>query len=251
MSYQGGKARATFLLAVLNDPRFDGMDYLEPFCGYCHVMRRVVRKRTYTAMDNAPLLVRLLRAIQRGETLPTVKNRAEYKSLKFQRGITLKRAVACYLHSFNGKPWGGWQPRTYQRSDGRIDDIIASRLRYYERLRQSPSFAAARIELRDYQSLWPRGALVYADPPYANTLDYRARFDSAQFWSTMRTWSRHNTVFISEYEAPRDFKVVASAPKQVTLAGGQHQRTRIEKLFAHESVVARLKRSRASARVVR
>ena len=46
MSYIGGKARgAAHILAVLNDPRYDGLDYLEPFVGMAHVLRRVERKR--------------------------------------------------------------------------------------------------------------------------------------------------------------------------------------------------------------
>ena len=42
MSYVGGKARgSSHILATLNDPRFDGYDYLEPFVGMGHVLRRV------------------------------------------------------------------------------------------------------------------------------------------------------------------------------------------------------------------
>ena len=57
MSYVGGKARHTeFILDVLNDPQFDGLDYVEPFCGMCHVLWRVQRKRSYAASDAHPLL---------------------------------------------------------------------------------------------------------------------------------------------------------------------------------------------------
>ena len=38
MSYVGGKARhAEFILAALNDPQFDQLDYYEPFCGMASV----------------------------------------------------------------------------------------------------------------------------------------------------------------------------------------------------------------------
>ena len=61
MSYIGGKARGSkHILAVLNDERFDGMDYLEPFVGMGHVLRRVVNKRSYAASDGNALVVRLL-----------------------------------------------------------------------------------------------------------------------------------------------------------------------------------------------
>ena len=49
MSYIGGKARGSqHILAVLNHPHFDGYDYVEPFVGMGHVLRRVTNKRSYT-----------------------------------------------------------------------------------------------------------------------------------------------------------------------------------------------------------
>ena len=58
MSYVGGKANsAKHILAVLNHPMFDGMDYVEPFVGYAHVLRRVENKRTYAASDENSLLI--------------------------------------------------------------------------------------------------------------------------------------------------------------------------------------------------
>ena len=41
MSYIGGKSKgAAHILAVLNDTRYDNYDYLEPFVGMAHVLRR-------------------------------------------------------------------------------------------------------------------------------------------------------------------------------------------------------------------
>ena len=63
MSYIGGKARgASHILAVLNDPRFDGYDYLEPFVGMGHVLRRVVNKRSYAFIISFMLGVASARA---------------------------------------------------------------------------------------------------------------------------------------------------------------------------------------------
>lgn len=72
MSYVGGKARgATHILSILNHPSFDGLDYVEPFVGYAHVLHRVRNKGSYTASDANPLVVALLRGVQRGQALPT------------------------------------------------------------------------------------------------------------------------------------------------------------------------------------
>jgi hypothetical protein len=50
MSYIGGKARgSSHILAVLNHARYDGMDYLEPFVGMGHVLRRVTNAHAVAA----------------------------------------------------------------------------------------------------------------------------------------------------------------------------------------------------------
>ena len=85
MSYVGGKGKATFLFDVLNSPRFDGWAYFEPCCGYCHVLRRVVNKRSYAASDSNALLLILLKAVQDGTPLPEPVSRARYDAQQYDR----------------------------------------------------------------------------------------------------------------------------------------------------------------------
>ena len=73
MAFVGSKAKgADHILEVLNDPIFDGMHYVEPFCGYCHILRRVENKKSYKASDCNPLLITLLKAIQSKRKLPVI-----------------------------------------------------------------------------------------------------------------------------------------------------------------------------------
>ena len=245
MSYIGGKARgASHILAVLNDPRFDGYDYLEPFVGMGHVLRRVANKRSYVASDGNALVVRLLRAVQAGEALPRI-TRERYAQLRAARGdASLERAVAAFQYSFNGREFGGYVS-TYRRPSGALDDIPGSRARYYAALRASPPFARATLAHCDYRAHTPSlnhhpsQALVYCDPPYQGTTGYKGSdpFDHAAFWQTVREWSRHNTVLVSEYTAPPDFTCLATMPKPSCLAGGHKQSPRVERLFCHESLL--------------
>ena len=237
MSYIGGKARgAAHILAVLNDPRYDGLDYLEPFVGMAHVLRRVERKGSYTASDGNALVMRLLHAIQAGEPLPRVEGRERYAQLKAASEPSLARAVAAFQYSFNGREFGGYVS-TYRRASGRTDDIPASRANYYAKLHISPPFAHATLTHCDYRAHSPSQCLVYCDPPYHGTTGYTGAgaFDHAAFWETMRVWSQDNAVFISEYAAPPDFACIASAPKPSCLAGGHKQTARVERLFIHRS----------------
>ena len=239
MSYVGGKARgASHILAVLNHPRYDGYDYLEPFVGYAHVLHRVRNKRSYAASDANPLVASLLRGVQRGEALPPI-TRARYAQLKAAVfDASFERAVAAYQWSFNGKEFGGYVHH-YTRPNGAVDDIPASRARHYATLRASPAFQASTLTHADYRAHRPSQCLVYCDPPYQHTTGYRgtAPFDHARFWETMRDWSRDNVVLVSEYTAPPDWSCLAHKPKPSCLAGGHKQTPRIERLFVHESLL--------------
>ena len=258
MSYIGGKARGSkHILAVLNDPRLDGYDYLEPFVGMGHVLRRVVNKRSYTASDANPLVMRLLAAIQAGEALPQI-SRERYAQLRVEHAAShassvergeasllvsdaadLETAVAAFQYCFNGREFGGYVD-TYTRRNGTVDDIPRSRANYYAALANTPSFQHASLTHCDYRAYAPDAqCLVYCDPPYQGTTGYtgasRGTFDHAAFWQTVRDWSAHAVVLVSEYAAPPDFVCVASRPKPSCLAGGHRATPRVERLFVHES----------------
>ena len=50
----------------------------------------------------------------------------------------------------------------------------------------------------------------------------------------MREWSKNNIVFISEYNAPSDFKVISESPKFITISGNGSQKKKQEKLFQYK-----------------
>jgi|TARA_B110000196_G_C21094784_1_gene639445 DNA adenine methylase len=248
MAYLGGKSKgADHILRVLNHEMFDSHDFLEPFVGYAHILRRVVKKRSYSAGDVNPLLVMLLKAIQSNTPLPTI-TRERYTELRNQTDITLERAVAAFQYSFNGKEWGGWvggknDTPTYARLNGRIDNMASSRKQYYDKLHDNPTFQATQLSCCSYEHITPFNQLCYVDPPYCSTTKYGAQtFDSARFWERIRQWSLDNIVFVSEYQAPRDFVLVASHPKKCCIAGGHKQTTRMENLYTHHSLLPRLQR---------
>ena len=249
MPYPGSKAkRSGFLLHVLNAPCFDGWDYVEPFLGMAHVLRRVERKRRYTASDANPLLMCLLRAVQRGDALPTV-SRERYAQLRRREGeVTVERSVAAFS-TFRGKEWGGYVDR-YTRRGGRVDDVAGARERYYALLRENAQFARAELACCDYRDhpSPPDATLVYCDPPYRGVSGYSLPFDHDAFWATATRWSREGrgVVLVSEYAAPDDWVCVASQPKLRVFSGGDRSAPRVERLFVHASALPRLRAFTAS-----
>ncbi|MDC9591513.1 DNA adenine methylase [Xenorhabdus sp. XENO-10] len=82
----------------------------------------------------------------------------------------------------------------------------------------------------DYRELdIPNGAVVYCDPPYANTIAYRDAFNTAEFWGWVRELSNRCTVFVSEYTAPDNFDCIWS--REVVSGISGTKTTSIESLF--------------------
>lgn len=244
MAYVGSKAKKSdHILSILNNPFFDGFDYVEPFVGYGHILRRIKNKSSYHASDSNPLLIVLLKAIQRRATIPTV-TREEYERLKDQTGDTLKRATAAFTYSYCGKQFSGYVDK-YIR-DGKKKSYAEERKRYYRSLQDNATFMKTHLSCMDYRKLKCANKLIYCDPPYANTTAYAsAKFDSNKFWQHMRELSKRNYVFVSEYTAPSDFKCIATNAKQSSLSRTSRS-VRTEKLFVHNTTWTKIRRVQGS-----
>lgn len=228
MAYVGGKSKcAGHILKVLNDPKYDNRVYIEPFVGYCHILRRVVNKKKYIVSDFNPLLVELLKGLLENKEYPVI-TRERYNELKADKVITFERAIAAFCYSYNGKEWGGYVDSSKCGSRTSYSD---ERKRYYDKLKLCNSFIHSKISRKDYKTLNPKGALIYCDPPYFNTTRYSPEFNHDEFWEIIRKWSVDNDVFVSEYSAPPDFECVAQENKKSSLSGKGASSERVEKLF--------------------
>jgi DNA adenine methylase len=235
MAYLGGKATsAIHILSILNNPVFDNFDYIEPFCGYCHILRRVENKSSYTISDNNEYLITLLKHIQKTKGEHPVISKSEYEELKKNpKKNKLRAAYAAFTYSFNGKFFGSY----FAKSKNGSRFYAKERKHYYDKLHDNESFHKAKISFTDYSKYKDvEGKLIYCDPPYEGTAEYHSEFDSAKFWEFVRDLSKKNYVFVSEYKAPDDFVCVQQQKKRQTVSGGRGvTRKKQEKVFVHES----------------
>jgi len=232
MAYLGGKSKsAEHILEVLNNPLFDSYDYIEPFCGYCHILRRVLNKKSYTISDNNKLLIVLLKHIQKTKGKHPIITEKEYKALHSNPSKDpLKAAYAAFCYSYNGKFFGGYVNKYGTR------EYPKERKRYYDDLHDVESFHKANIKYVDYSKYSDvKGKLIYCDPPYEGTTEYHSSFDSSKFWDFIRKLSKYNYVFVSEYKAPDDFSCISQKEKRNSISGKGATRKRIEKIFLHSS----------------
>ena len=79
--------------------------------------------------------------------------------------------------------------------------------------------------------------IVYCDPPYASTKKYESDFDNDAFWEWARQTSKKvKKLYVSEYDAPSDFKCIWQMEKKDSLGTqkGKKQNTKVEKLFVYK-----------------
>ena len=84
----------------------------------------------------------------------------------------------------------------------------------------------------------PSNSIIYCDPPYEGTTQYKDSFDNSKFWQWCRDMTnKGHKVFISEYNAPNDFECIWSQKVKSSLsangvAGGN--KVSVEKLFIYK-----------------
>jgi DNA adenine methylase len=249
MAYLGGKATGSqHIIKILNNKIFNGMPYIEPFVGYAHILRRITGKSSYVASDSNQLLMVLLKHIQKSKEHLSV-SADEYKQLRLHPDIDpLKAAYAAFTYSYNGKYFAGYTGNSRFLAN-KARNYPAERKRYYNKLHDNETFSSCTLKTRSYNMYTPentRNSLIYCDPPYAGTAEYKNSFNfdggfaAEDFWNWVRSMSTspaNNFVFVSEYSAPEDFVCVAQQTKHQSIAGRGATRKREEIVFIHKSLV--------------
>lgn len=105
-------------------------------------------------------------------------------------------------------------------------------LQSLERLQRLQSIETSKLDYR--QVAIPYDSVVYADPTYKGKKSYSVKFDSDLFFD----WCRNQNfpIYISEYDAPKDFKAVFEINKTNCLCATKNF-TNKEKIFLHERFV--------------
>lgn len=224
MQYLGGKSRIGKRIAsILETLRKPGQLYIEPFLGGANVAVHVTGARSLGDIDED--VVAMWKAARDGWCPPRNVTEDEYATAKLDPATPPHlRGFIKYACSWGGKPWGGYarNARGYDFARAGADSVE----------HKARHLIGTDIQSRSYDSWSPRDALVYCDPPYANTTGYRAKFDSERFWAVVRGWSRSNAVVVSEYSAPADFACVAEFPSIRPI----DSKPSTERLFMLESI---------------
>lgn len=213
MKYMGSKNRiSNEILPIILKNRTLNQYYVEPFCGGLGTFDKVSGNRI--ANDNNKYLIAMWKGLQENRIRPYDIPKDLYSKARteFNNGTNIEFddfmiGWIGFMGSFNGRFFdGGYSGKTDKRN------YIDEQIRNTEK--QIPLIRGAEFHSFDYDKLkFPDNSLIYCDIPYKNTKQYSTskNFDHSKFWEWCRVMTINgHTVFISEYDAPDDFRCVWS-----------------------------------------
>lgn len=241
MKFVGSKAKISkeILPIILKNASPDRW-FVEPFVGGCNIIDKVQGKRI--GNDINYYLIELWRAIQSGWVPPTHVTREQYIHVRQNKGEYEPYYVGYvgYACSNSGKFFEGYAndyPETRRLKSGRLQNYQTETRDAL--LRQAPLLKGVLFMNDEYMNVEiPTNSIVYLDPPYANTTKYKAGdIDHTVFWDYVRYISKTNEVYISEYNAPEDFKCIwkktSTSQLSINSMWGDNK-TSTEKLFVYD-----------------
>ena len=173
-------------------------------------------------------LIALLEAVQNGQELPEYITKDEYIAVKTNKDNYPDWYVGFvgFICSFRAKFFGGYSGY-YTTKTGIQRNYIKECINNI--LKQN--LDGIKLVCSSYDALdIPANSIIYCDPPYNDTTKYKDSFDSDAFWQWCRDKAKEgHTVYVSEYNAPEDFKCIWE--KQINSNLGGTSKTATEKLF--------------------
>ncbi len=235
MKYMGSKSRiAKHILPIILKNRKPEQFYVEPFFGGGNSMQHVTGNRL---AGEANFFISAMWNKLIGGWTPEVINNKQYNNIKntdacvgdYMVGWV---ATAC---SYSGKWFGGFAGKV--ETKGGLRDYQAEAFANVKK--QLPKLKGVNVVGCSYEKLIiPENSVIYSDPPYAGTTQYKDVFNSDDHWQWCRDKRKQgHMVFISEYSAPEDFICVWEQEVKSSLsANGKSGSSKksIEILFVHE-----------------
>lgn len=210
--------------------------YIECFVGGANIIDKIKCNRRI-GYDRSDTLIALLKqAINDPEKILNKPSRELWDKGKgyvkdgiMPKDMTLAEIGA--IEFFSSYAAGGF-PRGYVESSSENNCFFTRRANL---IKQVPNIKDVEFSCQNYWELTPqKGALIYLDPPYANTKTYgyanQPKMDYIFFWNWVRDLSKDNFVYISEQDAPDDFEAVWE--REVNRSIDIHNKYKaVEKLF--------------------
>lgn len=254
MRYSGSKAKiAKHIIPFIMNELKPGFKYVEPFVGGCNVIDKVDWKYK-CGYDSNNYVIALWNAMKMGllDNIPSEVTEDKYNEMKeLARRNTCSDTYPQYIIGYvgnacsYGSAWfNGYAKFNEKRGE---DHIKEAHNGFKKQVFSFKHLLDTHFNTSDYKTAIAfetnlgknKNVVIYCDPPYRGTKGYKdGGFDSDEFWDFIRYYSKAGIkIFVSEYEAPDDFKCIWCAEKKDgmgTTKCGCKQKTKIEKLFIYD-----------------
>lgn len=244
LKYMGSKNRhAKEIIPILMDYYQEGMLYVEPCVGGANMIDKVpVPNSLKIGYDIHHYLIEMWKEVSSGWLPPRTITEEDYKYIKHnQNENPALTGYAGFALSYGGKWWGGYRRDVKGCGDSpttkRENESNQSRRAYDSLIKQQRNILGIsfiEMSIFDIHKIGNK-ALIYADPPYADSTKYNDDFDHERFYNWCRTMrDQGHVVFVSEYKMPEDFRCVWSKEVNNSLTKNTGGKKGVEKLFILE-----------------
>lgn len=243
MVYMGSKAKYSKYIVPILQAEIDKTKadtYIECFVGGANIIDKINCDNRYGYDRSETLIALLNQAALDFSALPKDGNREMWDEgkayVKDGKPLTTMSLADVGAIEFFASFSNGGFPRGYAKN--------SSTRNYYQEAyrnmeKQAPNLKGIIFRCQNYWELDPStaGAVIYLDPPYANTKFYgyasEPRMDYEHFWNWVRELSNRNSVFVSEQIAPEDFEIIWEQECKRT-AGKDNTFKAIERLYKYK-----------------
>lgn len=234
MKYVGSKNRLSKHLVPIIQEQIESHSpkgYLEPFVGGANLIDKIDHP-VKAGSDIHPELIALLKYVQNQDNiLPTEISEEEYIKVRDSKENYPQWYVGLvgFCATFGAKYFGGYA-RGFKADKITPRNLSNEAIRNLEK--QRPKLADIEFLNEDFTYFSDfKDYVIYCDIPYNTTLKYTTQdFPYEKFYQWCIEMSKYNTLLISEYSMPPQFKEIWSKEVKVGIDKKKHS-DRVEKLF--------------------
>lgn len=236
MKYVGSKNKLAKEIVPIIQSFINGdtKAYIEPFVGGANVIDKIKHKKKI-GYDINEYLISLWNELKKGYTPPNFINKEEYLIAKNNMKTMPKHYIG--LVGFFATYNAGW----FRRYGAVANTKIGKVRNYYQEgvrnvMKQLPDVMDIDFIHSDFLDIdlkEIKNCVIYCDIPYKDSgwEMYEKPFNYEKFYKWAKEISENNTVLISEYSMPNDFKCIWEKPHKTSLDNKNNKKPRIEKLF--------------------
>ena len=214
----------------------DTKGYLEPFVGGANVIDKIQCSNKIGCDIHKQLIALLNKAKDNVDDIPDIILEETYKEVKNNQEKYEDWYVGLvgFCASFGAKYFGGYARDSKNDNSGKWSKSAIKNLK-----KQAPNLKDVEFKCCDFLDL-PKdkinGYVIYCDIPYRGTTKYKTDpFPYEEFYKWANEMAKHNTVLISEYDMPSNFKCIWKKHTKVNFDSnrteGDKSNIRTEKLF--------------------